>query len=211
MKKLWNQRWRPRSGCGGRIMKKTFLITIIQANLCCWFTNSPELLLLKILPLSDHHSHFWAAIFDFTTVSCCFFLHGPHLFLQFGCFCVVPTSFCNLTNLCFFAGAWLNCLLDDLTPDELYTGRTCCGLAVYYRTIDYSLVACVRTLLLWEYFSWRVTVLLEYLDCAFLVAFCFITCWSLIIFFFPLVKAVFYGHSTFPASLKSFFHVVCVI
>jgi len=23
--------------------------------------NSPELLLLKILPLSDHHSHFWAA------------------------------------------------------------------------------------------------------------------------------------------------------
>jgi len=29
--------------------------------------NSPELLLLKILPLSDHHSHFWAATFDFTT------------------------------------------------------------------------------------------------------------------------------------------------
>jgi len=30
-------------------------------------TNSPKLLLLKILPLSDHHSHFWAATFDFTT------------------------------------------------------------------------------------------------------------------------------------------------
>jgi len=51
-------------------------------------TNSPELLLLKILPLSDHHSHCWAATFDFTTFSCCLFLHGPHLFLQFGCFCV---------------------------------------------------------------------------------------------------------------------------
>jgi len=31
-------------------------------------TNSPELLLLKSLPLSDHHSHFWATTFDFTTV-----------------------------------------------------------------------------------------------------------------------------------------------
>ena len=44
-----------------------FLITTIQANLCRRFTNSPELLLLKILPLSDHHSYFWAATFDFTT------------------------------------------------------------------------------------------------------------------------------------------------
>ena len=38
-------------------------------------TNSPELLLLKILPLSDHHDHFWAATFDFTT-----FLHVLHFF-----------------------------------------------------------------------------------------------------------------------------------
>jgi len=29
--------------------------------------NSPEMLLLKFFPLSDHHSHFWAATFDFTT------------------------------------------------------------------------------------------------------------------------------------------------
>jgi len=29
-------------------------------------TNSNELLLLKFLPLSDHHSHFWATTFDFT-------------------------------------------------------------------------------------------------------------------------------------------------
>ena len=89
-KKLWNQRWKLRSSCGGLIMAK-FLITTIQANfgpVGGGYTNSPELLLLKILPLSDHHSHFWAATFDFTTFSCCFFLHGPHLFLQFGCFCV---------------------------------------------------------------------------------------------------------------------------
>jgi len=50
--------------------------------------NSPELLSLKFLPLSDHHSHFWAATFDFTTFFMLPFLHGPHLFLQFGCFCV---------------------------------------------------------------------------------------------------------------------------
>ena len=42
---------------------------------------------IKFLSLSDHHSHFWAVTFDFTTFSCCLFLHGPHLFLQFGCFC----------------------------------------------------------------------------------------------------------------------------
>ena len=29
--------------------------------------NSAEMLLLKFLPLSDHHNHFWAATFDFTT------------------------------------------------------------------------------------------------------------------------------------------------
>ena len=43
-------------------------------------TNLPELLLLKILPLSDHYSHFWATIFDFTTFFMLPFLHGPHLF-----------------------------------------------------------------------------------------------------------------------------------
>jgi len=48
--------------------------------------NSPELLLSKILPLSDHHSHFWAATFDFTTFVMLLFLHGPHFFLKFGFF-----------------------------------------------------------------------------------------------------------------------------
>ena len=41
--------------------------------------NSPELLLLKILPLSDHHSYFWAATFDFTTFFMLPFFHGPNL------------------------------------------------------------------------------------------------------------------------------------
>ena len=58
--------------------------------------NSPEML-LKFLPLSDHHSHFWAATFDLTTFFMLPLLHGPHLFLQFGCFCVDFISFCNLT------------------------------------------------------------------------------------------------------------------
>ena len=67
-----------------------------------WHQNSPEkMLLLKILPLSDHHSHFWDATFDFTTLC---FLHGPHLVLQFGCFCVDLTFFCNLTCIFAFTG-----------------------------------------------------------------------------------------------------------
>ena len=97
------ERWQPRSGCGGLIMAK-FLITTIQANLCRRFTNSSELLLLKILPLSDHHSHFWAATFDFTTFFMLLFFAWAAPFLQFGCFGVDFTSFCNLTNLSFVAG-----------------------------------------------------------------------------------------------------------
>ena len=31
---MWNPRWRPRNGCGGRLIAK-FLIATIQANLCC--------------------------------------------------------------------------------------------------------------------------------------------------------------------------------
>ena len=47
-------------------------------------------------PLLDHHlwfHNFFHAVY----------LHGLHLFLQFGYFCVDFTSFCNLTNLCFVA------------------------------------------------------------------------------------------------------------
>jgi len=66
--------------------------------------NSLELLLLKILPLSDHHSHFWAATFDFTTFSCCLFLHRPHVFLTVWLFCVDFTPFCNWTCIFAFTG-----------------------------------------------------------------------------------------------------------
>ena len=65
------------------------------------FTNSPELLLLKNLPLSDHHSHFWAATFDFTTFFMLpFFAWAASFFTVWLDF----TSFCNLTNLCCVAG-----------------------------------------------------------------------------------------------------------
>jgi len=67
MKKVMNSKGQPRSGCDGRIMAK-FLITTIQANFCCLLQASlgigTELLLLKILPLSYHHSHFWTTTFD---------------------------------------------------------------------------------------------------------------------------------------------------
>ena len=72
------------------------------------------------------------------------FLHGPHLFLQFGCFCVDFTSFCNLTNLCFVAGGWtaywmtwlqMNCTLGDLDLAELYTGWLGSGWTVYWVTL----------------------------------------------------------------------------
>jgi len=49
-------------------------------------TNLPKFLLLKLLPLSYHHSHFWAATLDFTTSSCCLFLHMPHLFYSLAVF-----------------------------------------------------------------------------------------------------------------------------
>ena len=41
---------------------------------------TPKLLSLKILSLSDHHSHFWGATFDFTNFFILPFLNEPHLF-----------------------------------------------------------------------------------------------------------------------------------
>ena len=62
-------RWRPRNGCDGRLMVK-ILITTIQVNLVPLgklAQNSPELSLLKFLPLTYHHNHFLAATLDFTS------------------------------------------------------------------------------------------------------------------------------------------------
>ena len=80
---------------GGLIMA-IFLIATIQANLCCLLqlgirTKIYLNCVLKILPLSDHHSHFWAATFDsqLFCMGCTFFynlaafLYIVHFFLQF--------------------------------------------------------------------------------------------------------------------------------
>ena len=75
--------------------------------------NSPELLLLKLLPLTYHHSHFLAATLDFTSFFTIAFLKAA-LFLQLGCFGLDIISFCicipqrrpmagfGLFNLSFF-------------------------------------------------------------------------------------------------------------
>jgi len=91
-KKLWNQ------SSDGRIMAK-FLITTIQANLCCllqaslgignkftWIVIKNFAIILPSQPLLSHH--LWFQNF------CRFCMGTP--FLQFGCFCVDFTSFCNL-------------------------------------------------------------------------------------------------------------------
>jgi len=49
-------------------------------------TNSPELLLLKFLPLAYNHSHFLATTLDFTSYFTTAFLGAAPLFLQLGCF-----------------------------------------------------------------------------------------------------------------------------
>ena len=63
--------------------------------------NSPELSLLKFLPLTCHHSHFLAATLDFTSFFTIAFLRAAHFFLQFGCFGLDFTSFC-ISSVDFF-------------------------------------------------------------------------------------------------------------
>ena len=53
--------------------------------------NSPELSLLKFLPLTYHHSHFLAATLDFTSFFTIAFLRAT---LFFCCFGLDFTSFC---------------------------------------------------------------------------------------------------------------------
>ena len=60
-----------------------FLKTTIQVNLVPLgqlAQNSPELSLLKILPLTYHHSHFLAATLDFTSFFTIAFLRAAHFF-----------------------------------------------------------------------------------------------------------------------------------
>ena len=75
-----------KNGCDGRLMVK-ILIATIQVNLMPRpsGTNSPELSLLKFLPLTYHHSHSWPPPWISHLFSPWPFW-GPHLFLQLGCF-----------------------------------------------------------------------------------------------------------------------------
>jgi len=68
-------------------------------------TNSPELSLLKFLPLAYHHSHFLAATLDFTSFFTMAFLE-LHTLLQLGCFgldsnflCKTSHGVCNTDSL----------------------------------------------------------------------------------------------------------------
>ena len=61
------------------------LIMTFQVNFVKWHKNSPELSLLKFLPLTYHHSHFLAATLDFTSFFTIAFLRAAH-FLQLSCF-----------------------------------------------------------------------------------------------------------------------------
>ena len=72
-KKMWNPRRWPGNGCDGRLIAK-ILITTLQLNL-------PELLLLKFLLSTYHHSHFLAATLDFTPFFTMAFLGIAHCFI----------------------------------------------------------------------------------------------------------------------------------
>ena len=69
----------PRNGCDGRLMVKILIMTI-QVNFVKRNKNSPELSLLKFLPLTYHHSHFLAATLDFTSFFTIAFLRAAHFF-----------------------------------------------------------------------------------------------------------------------------------
>jgi len=65
-------------------LKTKILIIKIQVNLVpnsseTW-RNSPELLLLNFLPLTNHHSHFLVATLDFTSFLTTAFLGATHFF-----------------------------------------------------------------------------------------------------------------------------------
>ena len=70
------------------------LIMTIQVNFVKRHKNSPELSLLKFLPLTYHHRHFLAATLDFTSFFTIAFLRAAHFFLQLGCFGLDFISFC---------------------------------------------------------------------------------------------------------------------
>jgi len=104
-KKMSNPRWQPRNGYDGRLMAKILTMTI-QVNLVSNHgegnSNSPELLLLKLLPLLYHYSHFSAATLDLTS----FLQWRVTNFFSVGLFYYIYiyhtiTHSCNLPNSSF--------------------------------------------------------------------------------------------------------------
>ena len=88
MKKDVKSKVAARNGCDGRLMVK-ILITTIQVNLVPLgqlAQNSPELSLLKFLPLTYHHSHFLAATLDFTSFFTIAFSRAALLFYSLAVF-----------------------------------------------------------------------------------------------------------------------------
>ena len=69
--------------------------------------NSPELSLLKFLPLTYHHSHFLAATLDFTSFFTIAFLRAAHFFLQLGCFGLDMLMCYNLLESGLLDSAWI--------------------------------------------------------------------------------------------------------
>jgi len=84
------------------------LIATIQVNLCCLLQLGIGIKIhlncCNLKNFCHYQTTFWAATFDFTTFFMLPFLYRPHLFLQFGCFCIDFTSFCNLTCIFAFTG-----------------------------------------------------------------------------------------------------------
>ena len=76
VKKDVKSRWQPRNGCDGRLMVRILMMAIQVKR----HKNSPELPLLKFLPLTYHHSHFLATTLDFTSFFIIAFLRAAHFF-----------------------------------------------------------------------------------------------------------------------------------
>jgi len=78
-KKMWNPNWRPRNGCDCRFKAKILIMTIHAAFSMLYYNSAHKftwIVIIKILPLAYHHSHFLAT----TLVSTTAFLRAAHFF-----------------------------------------------------------------------------------------------------------------------------------
>jgi len=119
-KKMWNPRWQSRNGCDGRLMTK-ILITTIQVNLVpnpsetrqkfTWIVVIKNFVIIKILSLAYHHSHFLAATLDFTSFFHNALFGAAHFFFTAGLFwvrlnCTIDfTVIWYILYVCFLSGS----------------------------------------------------------------------------------------------------------